>query len=58
MAFASGLTIFPCTKQMFQIILTDVGGFVMEWVAILTVVIFFTGLGIVVRDVIKEANKD
>ena len=27
----------------------------MEWVAILTVVIFFTGLGIVVRDVIKEA---
>ena len=30
----------------------------MEWVAILTVVIFFTCLGIVVRDVIKEANKD
>ena len=27
----------------------------MEWVAILTVVIFFTGLGIVIRDVIKEA---
>ena len=50
--------IFPCTKQMFQVILTNIGGFVMEWVAILTVVIFFTGLGIVVRDVIKEANKD
>lgn len=30
----------------------------MDWVAILTVVIFFTGLGIVIRDVIKEANKD
>ena len=30
----------------------------MEWVAILTVGIFFTTLGIVIRDVIKEANKD
>ncbi len=30
----------------------------MEWVALFTLVMFLTGLGVIVRDVIKEANKD